>query len=318
MLTDEQKEARRSGIGGSDIAAICGESRYKTAMDVYLEKTGAAPEKEENDSMYWGNVLEDIVAREFERRSALRIQRVNKLLRHPEHEYFLANIDRAIVNPEISGVVRVSKSGGLTTDQGLECKTASEYTKDQWGESGTDDVPTEYLLQCQWYMLITGCRIWHLAVLIGGNDFRRYVINRDDEIIEMIAGAAQRFWCSIEQGIPPEPQSFDEAKIRWPKDNGNSVIVGQDFVETCHLIKDLGKQKDEIEEKIKRLKATLVLQMGAATEATNGGKKIATWKNQTSTRIDIDRLREERPSIAEEFEVENETRVFRINTRNLK
>ena len=32
--------ARRSGIGGSDIAAICGLSPYQTPYDVWLDKLG--------------------------------------------------------------------------------------------------------------------------------------------------------------------------------------------------------------------------------------------------------------------------------------
>jgi predicted phage-related endonuclease len=35
---------RRNGIGGSDLAAICGISKYKTLLNVYLEKLGEAPE----------------------------------------------------------------------------------------------------------------------------------------------------------------------------------------------------------------------------------------------------------------------------------
>lgn len=39
-ITQKQREFRRSHIGSSDIAAILGKDPYKTAYDVWLDKTG--------------------------------------------------------------------------------------------------------------------------------------------------------------------------------------------------------------------------------------------------------------------------------------
>ena len=72
---------------------------------------------------------------------------------HPKYDFMLANVDRLIVGEKV----------------GLECKTTSEYVKDQWEE---DEVPDHYILQCQHYMAVTGYIGWWIAVLIGGNKFR--------------------------------------------------------------------------------------------------------------------------------------------------
>ena len=103
-------------------------------------------------SAYFGNVLEEVVAQEFAKRTGLKVQRRNAILQHPAYPWMLANVDRLIVGERI----------------GLECKTASEYLKKEWeGE----EIPVTYLLQCQHYMAVTGYEAWWIAVLIGGNKF---------------------------------------------------------------------------------------------------------------------------------------------------
>ena len=99
MLTQQQRTDRMSGLGGSDIAAILGVSPYKTAVDVWLEKTGRAVNDNigNENAVYWGNVLEDVVAKEYSKRNGVKIQRVNRTIRHSDKPFMLANIDRACV-----------------------------------------------------------------------------------------------------------------------------------------------------------------------------------------------------------------------------
>ena len=47
MTRDEWLEDRRKSIGGSDAAAVIGLNRYRTPMEVYADKLGALPPKEE-------------------------------------------------------------------------------------------------------------------------------------------------------------------------------------------------------------------------------------------------------------------------------
>ncbi|QWI49478.1 hypothetical protein EXW56_11330 [Bacillus mycoides] len=70
-------------------------------------------EKEDlqSESAYFGNVLEEVVAKEFSKRTNLKVQRRNAILQHPEYPWMIANVDRLIVGEKI----------------GLECKSPSEY-----------------------------------------------------------------------------------------------------------------------------------------------------------------------------------------------
>lgn len=172
-------ESRRLGVGGSDVAAILGLSKYKSPYQLWLDKTGRSDLEDSTiEPAYWGNMLEDIVAKEYAKRNGVKIQRVNATIRNPEHEWMIANIDRAIVNPDISGNVRI-KGGKLTTDRILECKTANQYLAKLWGDEQSEQVPDYYLTQVQWYMGNTGASMCGLGVLIGGQKFRSYQVQFD-------------------------------------------------------------------------------------------------------------------------------------------
>ena len=65
MERTEWLKRRRAGIGGSDVAAILGISPWKTALDVYHDKTGAAKDEPETENMRLGTALEQFVADRF-------------------------------------------------------------------------------------------------------------------------------------------------------------------------------------------------------------------------------------------------------------
>ena len=310
-------EARRTGIGGSDIGAILGLSPWRTPYDVFLEKT-APVEPEESDLMYWGTVLEDVVASEYQKRSGRRVQRVNQLLRHPEHDFAIANIDRAVIVPEIAGNVRW-KNGRLTTDRILECKTANGFTVDLWGEPGTDFVPDTYLLQCQWYMGVTDTQVADLAVLIGGNDYRTFTIVRDDSLFSDLLAEAEIFWRNCKKGIAPAARTLYDAARKWPRHiAGKSVIVDVDVAKACECLEDINDQIKSLSAAADDLKLQIMTAFGEAEEITHQGIRLATWKNQTSNRLDSIRLHDERPDIAAEYTKTTESRVLRLSKRGKK
>ena len=109
---DEWLAFRRNGIGGSDMAALLGLNKWRSVLDVWLDKTGQTePDTEGNRFTYWGIKLEALVADEFALQTGYKVRNNNFTLQSDEHPWMLANIDREIVG----------------VDAGLECKTASAY-----------------------------------------------------------------------------------------------------------------------------------------------------------------------------------------------
>lgn len=308
---------RMHGLGGSDIAAIVGLSKFKTPYDVWLSKQPGAPIEDERDKpwLYWGAVLEDMVAKEYALRTGAKIQRVNAQLVHPDHHFALANIDRAVVNPEIRGNVRWL-DGRLTTDRILECKTANGFAASVWGADGTDQVPDAYLCQTQWYMGITGARYADLAVLIGGSDYRRFTIEVDAELFADLLTEAAAFWRLVEAGIAPDPQTVADAQNRWPQHlKAKTTMATAGAARAVQELADIKERMADLKEREDALKLTIMAEMQDAETLTDMGDPIATWKAQTAERIDSKALRADHPDIAALYSKTSTTRVLRLKSK---
>src|SRR5699024_6239617 len=79
MTRKEWLRARQTGIGGSDASAILGFNPWKSPFELYIDKTSNEIEEIDNEAIHWGNVLEDVVADEFTRRTGKRVRRRNQM-----------------------------------------------------------------------------------------------------------------------------------------------------------------------------------------------------------------------------------------------
>ena len=151
MPYDEWLELRRQGIGGSDASIVCGINRYKSSVELWMDKTGQLPCQEAGEAAYWGTQLESIVRSEFSKRTNIFVAETHELLQSEEHPFMLANLD---------GVCEIPGEGTCI----FEAKTASAFKAGEW----EDSIPDEYQLQIQHYMAVTGYKAAYIAVLIGG------------------------------------------------------------------------------------------------------------------------------------------------------
>lgn len=220
--------ARRKGIGGSDAAAALGQSRYKSSYELWAEKTGAlADEKPDTERMLFGRVMESVIANLYAERHGVHVRRRNAIIHHPKYHFMLANVDRVIEG------VRV----------GLECKNVDSlaYRFGEWGEPGSDQVPTEYLLQCAHYMFVLDYPEWHLAACIGGNHLATYVIHRDRELDEMVVDGESAFWNRVESGQPPgfdfeQRNAVELLRRLHPGTSGGTIALDAD-VDHWHAVR---------------------------------------------------------------------------------
>jgi putative phage-type endonuclease len=297
MQRDEWLELRRQGIGGSDASAILGLNPWKTAMDVWLEKTGEFEDEErDNEKMYWGNVLEDIVAKEFSIRTGLRVRRRNAILKHKDRPFMIANVDRLIVGHKA----------------GLECKTAGQYSAEDWAMG----VPDYYIPQIQHYMAVTGYKAWYVAVLIGGQEFKYYKITRDNYFIRELIEAETEFWNMVETRTPPPidgtKASSELIKRLYPEaEKGREIELPfetfeliQQYERACEEEKRIQLIKDEAANKLKEM-------LGTAEKGSIHGRQVI-WQNVVSKRLNTKALQKECPDIYEKYSQESIYRRFSI------
>ena len=307
MATKDVKENRHLYIGGSDIAKVMGLSRWGTPLSLWAEKTGKIPPKDLSnvEAVELGNDLEDFVANKFSQKTGKAVRRSPKVYQHPQYPYMVAHIDRLITG----------------SDELLECKTCSFFKKDEWeGE----EIPQEYILQVMWYLGITGRRIGHIAVLIGGQSFKYKQIEFDSELFDKMVDAAKDFWQHVQDDTPVDIVATDDETLKDLYSNHSEIMI--DLIPTdaqtkqaCDVFEERVAYLQEIKMHIKQLQdeqkeiETSVKDIIKDNLGIKTPKYIITWKNQTTTKFDTAKLRQERPDTFEDYSYESSYRVMRIS-----
>ena len=290
LAREDWLAVRRTGIGGSDAAAAVGLSPYMSQLELWMIKTGRdadlpAPNSEDaTEPVYWGTMLEPVVAAAYMRETGNRVRRVNAVLRHASVPFMLANVDREVV--------------GAPDVQILECKTAAEFGARLW----RDGVPEYVQLQVQHQLAVTGKRAAHVAVLLNGQRLEVHRIERDERLMFRLIELEARFWHFVTADTPPPTDGSESAEraLRhlFPADNGATL----DFTENRRLssaFADLVALRAEIDTREKSaaaLKQEIQLAMGEASRARFETGEVLYRRSKDSDGLDTERLLAENPA----------------------
>lgn len=299
LSRNEWLEYRKTGIGGSDASIICGINKYKSQVQLWMEKTNEIEQSESGEAAYWGTKMEPIIREEFTIRTNLKVDIVNSILRHEKYDFMLANLDGIIYDPEIGNCI-------------FEAKTASAFKQSQW----EDSIPEEYMLQIQHYMSVTGFKGTYIAALIGGNQFVYHFIKRDEELIDMIIKLEKDFWYHVVNKIPPELDGSEASKELlnrlYHDSNENSQIILHNEAEKLLTQYDIAKEK---EKEISEMKAEAVNKLKAILGENETGisnNRTVTWKSICSQKFDSKKLKKDLPEIYEKYVIISNYRRFTI------
>jgi putative phage-type endonuclease len=260
--TDAWHAARANGIGGSEIAAVLGISPYESPFSLWHRKQGGIGPVEETDVMYWGKLHEPTICDEFARRHP-------ELLVLPSGTYTANDMPWWIVNPDRLGF---TAEGDLEV---IEAKTARDDY--EWGEEGTDQVPVHYKAQVRWYCAALAARRARIAVLIGGSDYREYIVETDDADTELMRTSGQAFMDSLAAGVAPpiDGHTATYQAVKALPDGMDDVDIQIDLALGQRYFAALADFKAAEEEK--RCASGLVLdRIGTGRRAVIGADKVAT------------------------------------------
>jgi len=294
---------RAKSLGGSDMGAVLGLSKYRSAVDVWMEKTGKEVGVRDSLPLRFGQFAEAFVATEYALATGLSLVTHDAAVIHPEYDYMHGHIDRFVVSGDLP---LIGDDGHITASRILECKTANPFAQSEWGEAGSDQVPLSYLVQCVWYMMLTNIDHTDLAVLFGNADFRIYEITRDLELEQMVLERAKSFWENhVLTDIAPTATSESDYKSLFGKSKvGKSVEAPAQTCELIKKLKSLNEQVDNYEAEISQIKQSIMGQMQDAEILTYQGQTLATWKApKSSLRLDAKRLSEEHPDLVHQYQV---------------
>ena len=288
----EWLDQRKKGIGGSDTSVVCGINRYKSPVELWMEKTNQIPVREAGEAAYWGTQLEALVRAEFTKRTGIEVTHTMQLLQSVEHPFMLANLDGVCEHPELGPCI-------------FEAKTASAYKAREW-ENG---IPDEYQLQIQHYMAVTGYRGTYIAVLIGGNTFKWQFVERDEELIAMLVQLESDFWQHVEDRTPPPLDGSDASAQflaeRFPHSVPQSQITLPDSDAACEHLAAVQEEKQTAE--------NLLKQMLGEHEVGTSGNRIITWKQLSQDRLDSRTLKAEHPALCKKYTNQVSYRRFTIH-----
>lgn len=287
---------RQESIGGSDAGAIVGLSDFATPFTVWADKTGRLPQQEDNESMRQGRDLEPYVAKRFEEALGKRCRRVNRILKHPDYSFAHANIDYAVVGEKA----------------GLECKTTTSLNLKRFRDG---NFPANYYAQCVHYMAVTGWKRWYLAVLVLGQGFYWYVIERDESEISALLAAERDFWALVESDTPPDmdgkkPTSTGLASAFTETSDGCTDLT--EFHQEILALKATENEIAKLRTQAERIRQNIKLAMGESISGACQNYQVL-WVPHQRTYISAKRLKEVYPKInLQKVMLTKQFRRFRI------
>lgn len=305
----EWLDARKSGIGASEIASIFGVG-YKTSsiITVWADKTESARQEidaETQEMFDVGHEMEPFIARRFEKRTGLQTHDPGRftIYRHQSIPWLFSTIDRFVVHPEFGPIP-------------LELKHVNGRFRSEWRDG--DDPALKFNVQCQAQMEVTGTNKCYLAGWIGGDTLSVHLIDRNQRFIDAMKPKLESFWGFVQRKEMPPVDDSEATRsmlgLIYPHDTGTEISLPSDFIdldrellEIKDNIKTLETRKDGIENKIKAALGT----------ATRGCLPVGSysWKEQSRTTIDAESLRAEFPAIADQFSRVSSFRVLRRSAK---
>lgn len=288
LSREEWLAVRNRGIGASDAAAAVGLSPYKSPLSLWLEKTRRSTPEDlsHSEPIFWGTTLEPILARVYAERTGRKVRRIQAVLQHPEHPFMLANLDRAV-----------------GTEGVLEIKTAGYHAAPQWEEG----VPEAYQCQVLHQLAVTGKRWADVAVLIAGQDFRIYRLERDEDKLAVLIEREAAFWHKVVTDEPPATDGSESSgralTCLYPRDSGETV----DYSESAELntlfteLLSFKRQRTHLEFLEASHRQTLQAALGSASVARFAGGRISWKRSRDSVTTDVAQLLGDHPDLAARY-----------------
>lgn len=292
---------RKTGIGGSDAAAVAGLSPWRTPLGVWLEKSGYIADLEESEPMYFGSLFEGLLADEFEKRTGLDVIARQQQVTHPERPWMLATLD------------------GLVAERGAILGAYEGKTTGAWAGAWREGLPDHYLVQCQHTLAVTGLdRAW-VTLLVGGQKYEIYTVERDPAAIEIIIELEGTFWrdCVL-AGVAPAASIADAAVLREAHAKSDADLSKElpedalDLVVQREAAKAVIKQA---ESEVEAAEARLMELLGPAEVGTVDGQPVISWKRFEREQVDLKALRIRHPELVAQFTTKNPYRRFGIPNR---
>ena len=243
------------------------------------------------ENVRMGHVMQPVIARLWEDKHKQRLKEFDVAITHPTEKWLRSHFDY------------ITEDGKAL----VECKNYTAAVMNKYSDEGEPvRIPDADMAQCVHEACVAGVSTVYLAVLFGGQAFRTYRIDVD---LEMKADFIKRmavYWAHVAHGTTPMPETPAQARIAWPKDEGNHKEADGMMEKACADLKTIKQQISMLEAKEEELQTYLQRSMGNASEIRAiDGSTLATWKATKPTkRFSADLFKQAMPDIYNQFVIE--------------
>lgn len=293
--------ARMDGIGGSEVAALVGISEYESPLSIWNIKQNGGKDLSDRPAVEWGHRLEGVVAEKIAEEIGLVSRFGGGLWADRDNPILRVTPDRFATKPRSWNAIGV-----------IECKTAGD---DEHWESGTirpnghgtGSAPIQYQAQIQWQMGILGLEIGWLGCYVSNRarDFFTVEVHFDKDWFAELAHEATRFMTEhVVTGIPPmatlrHPKTEDLLKEIHPTVVRPSVDLPEGTEMWLKAYHEAKTAADKATSEFDAVKNYFRMHTGDAAAAYLGEKKVVSYPVVTTHGMDLAKLREEYPEVAE-------------------
>lgn len=287
-FTTEIKKKRMTGIGGSEVPAILGLSKFSSPYKVWALKTGREQPFTGNKYTTAGSILESAVVDFFARETNYRIIKASAKQRvfvHPKVSYAIGMPDRFYFGNRVGRGI-------------LECKTT---------QTPVDDVPEAWFAQLQWYLGIVGLMYGGIAWLEHGLEFKHKEYEFDPDFFNFMLDEVSRFWNEhILADVPPDPINVDDVLSRYPRHaEGLAMEATPEMVAVHAELKELRERKKQLDDRETELTDAVKIAMRECERIETGTGTLFTWKaSKDSTVFDMDRFKSENAELHQKYLIE--------------
>lgn len=295
-LTPDQLKERKSAVFSTDLPAILGCDPWKTATDVWAEKTLDVEPWEPNEAAEIGTMLEPAVLDWAEKTLGPLIRDVTGY----RDDIRLGSHMEAVLTA--TGEPVEVKTGGLGPSFG---PVDPDYA---YGDFDTDEVPLRTTVQCHAHMLCLPGepQVCHVPVLLGGRGRGMFQVPRSERLCKIIMDVVPKWWERyVVNGERPsdQPISADILK-RIRREPGSLAEVDPELMRVWLEAKEAATASEGAK---KTARNAVVKALGTAEGGTVNGQVVCTYLQQTSRKINkegLDALTIAHPEIAAKFVTE--------------
>lgn len=260
---EEWLKVRREGIGGSDAAGVLGVSPWSSPVRVFTDKV-LGEEDRDTEPMYWGRTLEPVILAHYAKETGREAKSDGRLLRSVANPFMQVTLDgtQVAIDKDGPGFVEVKNT--------------------RFGMS--EGVPEHYWVQMQHQFAVTGFKWGSFAVLTMGSEFFWCDVERDDGFIDetLIPREAELWSRVLAKGPTPSPDAtqatLDALKRLYPRDNGETVELGGDFLDMDAERQTIAVELSRLEVDKRGIDNAIKAKLGDATAGVLPNGRTYTWK----------------------------------------